>query len=183
MLIWQAVECTWLASARVVRRTWPELSQSGYGLSPVAEMLGITFRHYEAREDARAAGEILIRATEHSGVSISDWLTKSLQRVGPASIHRDGNPDGPLFGEAVVFTGALSISRREASDLAAKAGCEVVPSVRKTVSLLVVGDKDIKRLAGYEKSSKQRKAEELIAAGQQIRILGESDFQRIVGMA
>jgi DNA polymerase-3 subunit epsilon len=173
-------KCTWLDSARVVRRTWPELSRSGYGLSCVAERLRITFHHHDAKEDARAAGEILIRAIEQSGVSIGDWLTKSLHLIGPTSLQRNGNPDGSLFGEVLVFTGALSINRREAADLAAKAGCNVVPSINKNVSLLVVGDQDIKRLAGHEKSSKQRKAEELIAAGQKIRILGESDFQRLL---
>jgi DNA polymerase-3 subunit epsilon len=156
------------------------LSRSGYGLSCVAERLRITFHHHDAKEDARAAGEILIRAIEQSGVSIGDWLTKSLHLIGPTSLQRNGNPDGSLFGEVLVFTGALSINRREAADLAAKAGCNVVPSINKNVSLLVVGDQDIKRLAGHEKSSKQRKAEELIAAGQKIRILGESDFQRLL---
>jgi DNA polymerase-3 subunit epsilon len=40
----------------------------------------------------------------------------------------------------------------------------------------VVGDQDISRLGGKDKSSKHVKAEELIAKGQKIRILGESDF-------
>jgi DNA polymerase-3 subunit epsilon len=44
----------------------------------------------------------------------------------------------------------------------------------------VVGDQDIRRLAGHEKSSKHRKAEELIRQGQRIRIVGESDFKSIV---
>jgi DNA polymerase-3 subunit epsilon len=35
-------------------------------------------------------------------------------------------------------------------------------------------------LAGHDKSSKQTKAEQLIAQGHQIRILGESDFMRLV---
>jgi len=35
-------------------------------------------------------------------------------------------------------------------------------------------------LAGHEKSSKHIKAEQLISKGQPIRILGESDFMRIV---
>ena len=92
----------------------------------------------------------------------------------------EGNPEGQLYGEVIVFTGALSITRREASQLAADAGCEVGASVKKTTTLLVVGDQDIQRLAGHKKSSKHRKAEQLIAEGQRIRILGESDFLRLV---
>jgi DNA polymerase III subunit epsilon len=43
----------------------------------------------------------------------------------------------------------------------------------------VVGDQDIVKLAGHEKSSKHRKAEALIADGQGIRILRETVFRRL----
>jgi DNA polymerase-3 subunit epsilon len=46
-----------------------------------------------------------------------------------------------------------------------------------------VGDQDIRVLAGQEKSSKQRKAEELRAKGQGIRILGESDFRVLLSLS
>jgi DNA polymerase-3 subunit epsilon len=180
----EPIECTWLDSARVARRTWSDFSRAGYGLSNVAATLGISFEHHNAKEDARAAGEILVRAIQHSGVALLEWLIKSLHPIGAesgsTSIKREGNQEGPLFGEVVVFTGALSLSRREAADLAAVAGCEVAPSVKKTTTLLVVGNQDIKKLSGREKSSKHRKAEELISKGQPIRILGEADFLRIV---
>jgi len=52
--------------------------------------------------------------------------------------------------------------------------------VNKKVTLLVVGDQDVLKLAGQEKSSKHRKAEALIAAGQEIRILRESDFLSLI---
>jgi DNA polymerase-3 subunit epsilon len=63
--------------------------------------------------------------------------------------------------------------------LAAKIGCRVEDGVNKQTSLLVVGDQDIKKLAGHEKSSKHRKAEALILAGQSIRILRETDFKEL----
>jgi DNA polymerase III subunit epsilon len=49
--------------------------------------------------------------------------------------------------------------------------------------MLVVGDQDIKRLAGHKKSSKHRKSEELIANGIQIRILKESDFKGLARLS
>jgi DNA polymerase-3 subunit epsilon len=66
--------------------------------------------------------------------------------------------------------------------MAASAGCDVVGSVGKTVTLLVVGDQDIRKLAGQQKSSKHRKAEEFIGKGQSIRILTERDFTALVGL-
>jgi DNA polymerase-3 subunit epsilon len=94
----------------------------------------------------------------------------------------NGNPEGNLYGENVVFTGKLTIPRALAAQMAADAGCKVEDSVCENTSLLVVGDQDIRRLAGYEKSSKRRKAERLIAQGLPIRILGESDFRCLVGL-
>lgn len=97
-------------------------------------------------------------------------------------IKRDGNPEGPLYGEVVVFTGALCILRREAADMAAKIGCRVESGVNKQTTLLVVGDQDIRKLAGHEKSLKHRKAEELISKGQSIRILRETDFKELANI-
>lgn len=53
----------------------------------------------------------------------------------------------------------------------------------KKTAILVVGDQDIKRLAGHKKSSKHRKAENLISNGQPIRIIRETDFKELVNLA
>lgn len=80
-----------------------------------------------------------------------------------------------------MFTGTLSCPRREAADIASGAGCDVTENVTKHTTLLVVGDQDIRRLAGKEKSSKHLKAEEFIRKGKSIRILTETDFLQIAG--
>lgn len=175
-------ECQWLDTARVVRRTWTEFSKSGYGLANLSKHFGITFKHHDAEEDARVAGEILLLAIQESGKGALEWCTQSLKSSSTARYYTtlEANPEGSLFGNVVVFTGALSIPRQEAAKLAAFAGCEVGAGVTKHTSLLVVGDQDISALGGAEKSSKHRKAEELIAKGQAIRIIGESDFERLI---
>ena len=177
------VQCTWLDTARVTRRTWPQFSRSGYGLASVAAVCEIDFAHHDAAEDARAAGLILMHAVQKTGLSVAEWVIRSTKPIDPnasSSVARDGNPDGPLAGEVVVFTGTLAITRREAADLAAAAGCDVANSVTKSVTLLVVGDQDVRRLGGHERSSKYRKAENLIREGHGLRILRESDFRALV---
>jgi len=177
--------CTWLDTARVVRRTWPAFAKKGYGLANVTKHLSIEFHHHNAKEDARAAGEILLRAIAKTGFTVEQWLDRTAKPIDLLSLTpvlKSGNPDGPLFGEKLVFTGALSMPRREAADLAAAAGCEVDSGISKYTTVLVVGDQDIARLSGQEKSSKHRKAEELMAQGQRIRIIGESDFRRILSL-
>lgn len=179
-----SLECRWIDTARVVRRTWPIFSQSGYGLANVAAHFGISFKHHNAEEDARAAGEILLRAIQETGSSATDWCSLALQSTASLSSSdvRIANPDGPLFGNVAVFTGALSMPRKEAANIASLAGCDVAAGVTKHTTLLVVGDQDIRMLAGAEKSAKHRKAEELMAKGQKIRILGESDFYHLIGV-
>ena len=178
-----AYNYAWLDSARVVRRAWPAFAQSGYGLADMTNYLNIKFRHHNALEDARATGEILLRAMAETGLTVEQWIdrtAKPIDLLSAAPITRHGNPDGVLFGENLVFTGALSMPRRQAADLAASAGCEVTSGVNKHTTVLIVGDQDIEKLAGHEKSMKHRKAENLMALGQNIRIIGESDFQRLM---
>lgn len=183
------LNCRWLDSAKVARRAWEDCAWKGYGLSAVSEMLGYKFRHHDALEDAKASAHILIRACEEKSLDISGWLSRVGKPIIPnsggsaAAIWREGNPEGELAGEVLVFTGALGISREEAANLAASIGCQVTPSVTKKTTILVVGDQDISKLAGHEKSSKHRKAEELITTGASIRIIGESDFKELVKLS
>ena len=173
----------WLDSARVARRAWPQFANKGYGLRNICDHIGYSFRHHDALEDAKAAGQVLVAAIRESGLSLEDWFGRVMQPIstdGSSSIAREGNPDGELFGEVLVFTGALEIPRRDATEMAAKVGCTVAKGVTKATTLLVVGDQDISKLAGHAKSSKHRKAEDLMGKGVPIRILSESDFKHIV---
>jgi DNA polymerase-3 subunit epsilon len=64
--------------------------------------------------------------------------------------------------------------------MALKIGCHVGTGVTKKTTILVVGDQDVTKLSGHEKSSKHRKAEQLISKGIPIRILRETDFKEMV---
>ena len=135
----QQPRCNWIDSAMVARRTWVECARRGYGLSDVCRRIGYEFRHHNALEDAKASGQVLLAAMEKSGLDLSGMLERVQQPIVSThgnsararyreSIKRTGNLEGPLVGEVLVFTGALCVSRREAADLAAAAGAEVVPS-------------------------------------------------------
>ncbi|MCC6189054.1 MAG: transposase [Anaerolineales bacterium] len=184
-----APSMTWLDSARVARRAWKDCAWKGYGLYDVCRRIGYEFQHHDALEDAKAAARVLLAAIDECGLDLDAWLKRVQQPIDPsavssgAAIRREGNPDGALFGEVLVFTGALEIPRREAADLAASLGCNVASGVTKNTTLLVVGDQDIRKLAGQEKSSKHRKAEQLIAEGASIRILKESDFRELARLS
>lgn len=180
------IQCTWLDSARIARRTWEAVRQKGYGLSPLSEFLQIENpTHHNAENDAIVAGKIFLKAIADSQHSLEEWVgnSKSDFRLWGSSENKfkalaknDPDPNGMLYGEVVVFTGALSITRLEAAQMAYKLGCNIDEKVTQKTSILVVGDQDARRLAGYSKSSKHRKAEEYISEGLPIRIIGEKDF-------
>jgi DNA polymerase-3 subunit epsilon len=175
-------QCVWLDSCRVARRAWVQFARGGYGLANLAAFIEHEFQHHDALADAKAAGHIMLAAIRETGAGVQDWLVRARQPIGgpKGAQSREGVDDGPNAGECIVFTGALEMPRREASDLAAKSGFDVRGTVSKKTSMLVVGDQDIRRLGGHSKSGKHRKAEELIQQGVPIRIIGESDFRRLV---
>jgi len=181
---------TWLDSARVARRAWEQCRYRGYGLADVCSIINYDFVHHDALEDAKAAGQVLLAAQEVTGLSVEDWLVHVGWTLdGQPGKHggygkpvkQDGNPDGPLYGEVIVFTGALMMPRHDAAARAAEAGCRVADAVSKKVTLLVVGDQDVTKLAEDQtRSTKHRKAQELIDAGHPLRILRETDFVELV---
>lgn len=176
------ISCDWLDTAKVARRAWPQFANRGYGLSSLAKHFGIAFQHHNALHDARAAALILLKAAAETGLGLDDWRRRVEQPISleKANICREGGLDGPLTGELTVFTGSLQIPRHQAADLAQAAGSAVAASVTSKTTLLIVGDQDLGKLAGKTKSAKHLKAETLIARGQPIRIMQETDFMAVV---
>ena len=145
----EQLQVTWLDSTRIVRRAWPEnYGRRGYGLKNVAKDFNISFRHHDALEDARAAAEVVLHACAATETDIEGWLTRVESPIFPgasgsvSSARREGNVEGVLYGETIVFTGAAGITREKAADMAAEAGCDVASNVSKKVTMLVVGTQD-----------------------------------------
>jgi DNA ligase (NAD+) len=72
--------------------------------------------------------------------------------------------DGPLYGKTILFTGTLTtLGRKEAEEMAARAGAKNISAVSSNLNILVVGEK-----AG----SKLKKATELGT----VTIMTEEEF-------
>lgn len=190
------INCSWVDTSLVARDTWKEVKYSGYALFSLSKMLDIPFEHHHnALNDAIAAGNVLIRAHQTEKLPFDIYIkrfSRTLNEAGEVigfnncwnssdiKLHKiadaEPNPCGPLFGEVIVFTGELTIPRPEAAEMAYKLGGNIDLGVTKKTTILVVGQQDLNLLAGHTKSSKHRRAEELILQGQNIRIMGENDF-------
>ena len=175
----------WLDAGRVVKRTWKDRSQKGWGLKDMTELLGIEFKHHDALEDAKAEAQVLFAAVEKSGIPLEDWETKAYEpitshktREGTSSkkkISWEGNPEGRLFGKTVVFTSGLSMIRDIAAQMAADAGCNVRGTVTNKTNWVIIGDDGLSA-APEKRSIKHANALEKIEEGKELQILCESEF-------
>ena len=87
---------------------------------------------------------------------------------------------GVLDGKCVVFTGALSFSRADATALAKAAGATVKTDISKKVQYLIVGEQDEILVGCDGLSSKEEKAAALNQKGAAIATISEQDFLKML---
>jgi len=207
------ISTRWLDSAEVARQTWKDLAQGyslknvcgkiGYEfrhhdaledakaaghvlLAAIRESnldLEAWIHRINQPIDPHRSSRVISQQRKGKGRAGINQPIDPLRSSRGAAIQRDGNPEGDLFGEIVVFTGKLWLPENEMADLAASVGCQVASGVTRKTTILVLGDQDISKLAGHEKSIKHRKAELLVAEGYPIKIILKTDFKALVQSA
>jgi DNA polymerase-3 subunit epsilon len=92
----------------------------------------------------------------------------------------DADPDHPLYGRVIVFTGALKTrTRQQAWDEAARAGAIPEKDVTGRTNIVVIGDLNPAVLTpGAATTGKAARAFALQAKGQDIEVMTEDDFIR-----
>jgi DNA polymerase-3 subunit epsilon len=126
------IETVWLDSVRVAKRAWPDLPN--HKLGGLARYLGIAHRHHDALSDARAAGWVIVKAIDHTGLSLADWLAPPRKPQPPPR----AAPAGPLRGERIVVVGEAR-DGAIAQALAARGGT-IMSAVGLTTTMVVVAD-------------------------------------------
>ncbi|WP_231730050.1 3'-5' exonuclease [Novosphingobium sp. Fuku2-ISO-50] len=160
-----AIEANWLDSVRVAKQAWPQLGS--HRLNVLSRFLGIEHRHHDALSDARAAGLVIVKAIEHTGIDLQGWMAKPAQPRAKSPAPAD---TGPLKGERVAILGEPrdgALARYVAA-----AGGRVVAAVGATTTMLVIAERQpYGRFV--ESSEPHRKARELREAGRPIVVLTE----------
>ena len=188
----------------ISRRIWPGLTT--YSLPFVATHLGLSAdAHHDAGKDAAMSAAIacaaqdaigsstLIGLLDHvhaaMGVVEPDRWVGCRSRDDPAAIPTEPSPNAvlrpehSLFGKAIVFTGAISVPRREAQQAAVDRGAIAGKGVTRHTDFLVTGFQDLRKLAqGASKSAKLQKAEALRSSGHSIEVIMESDFVQLLSL-
>lgn len=174
---------SWVCSLALARSS---LVLPSYGLPWVTDHLGLpSFEHHDAAADAEASAQVVLALAKQLGFDEMHSVAGHAQRrILPEDI-KDSDlglegvaADGEGFkGEVVCFTGAISMSRKDAEDLVLKEGGTISGSVTLKTTVLVVGGFDKRSLRpGATTSSKFRRAVAYAERGQSIEILTEQEF-------
>lgn len=193
---------TYVCSLVLSRRALDLIS---YRLPLVAAELAVGLdRHHDAAGDSLAAANIMLALAERNGASSLHELTSRLgvllgelrpsQWVGCRSQYASGrpsatlpspnldaDPDHPLFGQVVVFTGALGIVRADAWDMVAAVGAIPEKGVTSRTTILVIGDGFIGDNPSDFATGKAAKAAAKRAKGQNIEVFTEEDLRKSLG--
>jgi DNA polymerase-3 subunit epsilon len=153
-----------------------------FKLATVAEYCKVPLNGaHRAKADAIAAGRVFMCAATTLG-HINEIAPKKPFTKSSGANHEDYPPNelGVLYGQTIVFTGELSISRAEAFEAAAEIGLEIKSGVSKKTDYLVVGEQNENLVGPTGISNKQIKAEALIEEGVDIQILDEDEFMELI---
>lgn len=191
--------CTYQLSKKIIP------GAINYKLNTLAEKYGIEFEHHDALDDAKACGDLLVNLfNEVQTNDFNDLLEKadlhlgeifpggyrgsrtrkqsfasSLSEITTDKTEFDKNH--PFYHQTLVFTGALkSMIRKEAAQKVVDLGAKCGNSVTKTTNFLIIGDYDLKQYGNGFKSSKMKRAEQLLNDGQAIEIVGEREFLKMI---
>lgn len=195
-------KCLYGCTLILARNHYREVAN--YKLNTIANSIGYKFNHHNAVEDAEAAARIMLDICKR--VKINDLASLSFRggiKLGELyyggyesckslikneaiekdlSIYKDMDFNEDFFhNKVVVFTGPLeSMKRHEAMEIVRRMGGTTGGTVTKKTTCLVTGVKNRERLTLNYKSTKLRRAEALIEAGQKIEIITEEQFLKII---
>lgn len=178
-----------------------------YRLPIVSAALGVELAtHHDAAADAAAAAGVALELASRTGSGTLDALAETLgtqigritetgwtgcrgrvktrtgsERLVVPDTASDANPDHPLYGQTVAFTGGLiSMTRQTAMDAIARRGATAAKSVTRRTTLLVIGDGFTGDDPSAFRTGKAAKASDLRVKGVGIEVLTESDLLELL---
>lgn len=127
--------------------------------------------------------EICKRTAMENGLTFEELFKYQKSKVADVRDRIEVKDNATLNGEVFVFTGTLEkMNRKAARKLVLENGGKVGDNVTKKTNFLVLGNADYHvRLKGG-KSSKMKKAEDLIIKGADLEIISENVFYEMINI-
>ena len=170
-----------LDTMRLSRRCLPELKH--HRLVDIAEHFQISGEYHRALGDCIITNSILEQLTKIVLENNID-LDTSKKTIDLRLIQGDTQkflPDHLFYDKYCAFTGKLErYPRKDAAKLVADIGAHLENGVTKHTNFLIIGNFDYSPSVKDGKSTKQRKAEQLILEGQDLQIISENIFYDLI---
>ena len=166
---------------RISRRIFKKAPS--HKLSVLADYLSIDVDvMHRALYDCNTTNLIYQKLVEHKDDLINSIVPKkNLSAKDISTTNTEFDETHPLYGKLCVFTGALEkMVRKDAMQIVVDLGGQVGNSVTKKTNFLILGNNDYCASIRDGKSEKQKKAEKLKLAGQDIEIISENVFYDMI---
>lgn len=174
---------------RIARKELPELEH--HRQRDVAGYFDIKYdRIHRALDDCETCNSCFLKLQNHileRGITLEEFVTtfrapKHTLHAADITAQTDTFDESHLlFGKVCVFTGALEkMTRAEAMQLVANIGGIPADGVTKKTNFLILGNNDYCKTIKDGKSSKQKKAEQLILNGADLQIIPEQVFYDLI---
>lgn len=169
---------------RISRKLYPEFKN--HKLKTVAKNLKVnTNKNHRALRDCSITLECFNIATchiENNNINLKELFSKSsidLRTIQSKEIIF--NEEHILFDKNCTFTGKLEkMDRKDAAQIVVDLGGKCLNSVTKQSNFLILGNFDYNATIKDGKSSKLKRAEQLILEGQDLQVLSEDVFYDLI---
>lgn len=166
---------------RLARRLLPNLKS--YRLEDLDEYFGLNAEHHRSIKDCETTHQVLLKFAQIVSEQNINLPKISRQKLDLRSIQADNeiSTENALRGKYCVFTGKLGkFTRADAAKFVVNLGGFCENTVTQKTNFLIVGDFSYSSNIKDGKSSKLKKAEQLILKGQDLKILSESVFYEMI---
>ena len=166
---------------RLARRLLPNLKS--HRLENLDEYFGLNAEHHRSIKDCETTHQVLLKFAQIVSEHNVDLSKISRRKLDLRSIQADNEvlTENALRGKYCVFTGKLEkFARADAAKFVVNLGGFCENTVTHKTNFLIVGDFNYSSNIKDGKSSKLKKAEQLILQGQDLKILSESVFYDII---
>lgn len=179
-----------------------------YQLPTICNSLNIHgLKHHDCVSDAHASARVMLNIFQKANESSFEGLERRLlfspgrlfpNSYFPFSCHVQSikqtvqsidlvfpseklDTGHPFFNKNIVFTGTISkLPRNDAKQIVTSIGGKTPSGLNRNTNFLVVGTYDYDKFGKGFKSSKLIRAEELIEKGQDLEIISEMDFLKMI---
>lgn len=176
--------------------------QFSYKLDSICNYYNLELDHHRALSDAIACAEIAIKIFKERNIIKFDQISESFNlnigklfkggysgsrtkhigyKVNELEFNKENfKPNNPFYNQTVIFTGTLTMVRKEAQIMVLEVGGKCGNGVTTDTNYLVVGAQDYQKYGEGFRSRKMKKAEKYLANKQQIELLTEEQFLEMI---